>query len=203
MPVDSVVRNVSEDRAFSFFYVSNRERLDAFLAAPRLVTLVFALGIGVLLFIISRAAPPVFFLTVLAFWAFEPTFLAFAATAKPDIPLAFFCLACLLIFQRGRKEGRRWDLLAGVLAGAAVACKLTGLALIPLLLLMDLWEAKASKGFHRELSARSRSPAGDPPTPGPSGPLGLFLPPGQGEALAGRARGLWNGLLPGPGPSFP
>ncbi len=142
MPVDARIRNVSEDRAYSFFYVSNLDKLDRVIAWPRVITLLFALGTGFLLFLLVRGSVPVVFLGTLLLWAFEPTFLAYSTVAKPDIPLTFLSLAGLLAFRKGQeKRSAGWDLLAGGLAGSAMTTKLTAWAILPLYLAMDLWEA--------------------------------------------------------------
>jgi len=145
----------TEDRAYSFFYVINRDQLDWIIGLPRLVTLVFALLTGFLLYRLMRKESLPVFLFALVFWAFEPTLLTYAVIAKTDTFLVFFSFAALLLFLKGQREPRaRWDVLAGVFCGMAVTSKLSGFSLIPLFLLLDLWEAWERPGFCSRLGLR-------------------------------------------------
>lgn len=155
LTVDPRLTPYTEDRAYSFFYVTNRDQLDLIIALPRLVTLIFAIGTGWLLYrLVRREGPPTFFFTLLL-WTFEPTLLTHSVIAKTDSSLAFFCFAALLLFLKGQKEFLpKWDILAGVFSGMAVTCKLSGLSLGPLFLLLDLREAWKRPDFRPHLASR-------------------------------------------------
>jgi len=125
-------------RTYDFFFQLNRGHFEAMLWAGRLVSLLFGLGLGALLFFASRKAPPLERLAVMALFAFEPTLLAFSGLAVSDLPLAFFCLAAVLAFQRHlEKPGAPWALGAGLLAAMAATCKFSGLALLPIFAVLE------------------------------------------------------------------
>lgn len=153
--IGSVLNNNSENRAYSFYYVSNLDHLGLVTALPRLVTLLFALGTGFLLYRLVRWEEAPVFLFTLLLWAFEPTFLAFSVVGKADVPLAFFCLASFLAFRKGQEEaGLKWNILAGALAAMAVTSKLTALALAPLFLILEIIEAWQKPAFRKRLPWR-------------------------------------------------
>jgi 4-amino-4-deoxy-L-arabinose transferase-like glycosyltransferase len=99
----------------------------------------FGLGLGCLLFGCLRKQNPVAGYWVLALWAFEPTILAYASLAMADGSLAFFGLACVLAYRRSVASGSaRFALAAGLFAAMAVTAKFSGLALVPILLILEV-----------------------------------------------------------------
>src|SRR5208282_1336452 len=100
--------------------------------------LAFGLGIGLLLFLLTRASPVSFFsCTVL--WAFEPTLLGFSAHLGSDVPETFFIFAISLVFgKRCSRPHAGWSLLAGLLLGLGVCSKFSVLFLVPALGIMEV-----------------------------------------------------------------
>lgn len=145
-----------ENRAYQFFYVLNPDKIDAMIAGPRWVTLIFGLGIGFLVFLMLRRQALFLLLAALSLWAFEPALLASAPLAKTDVPAAFFFFASVLVFRWCRAKGGWPQFLAGLVMGAAVCSKLSSLSLLPALLAMDVLEAGGSGNFRRNFPALSK-----------------------------------------------
>ncbi len=125
-------------RAYDFFFVLNRDKFEGMLHAARFVSLAFGLGIGILLFQLTRGAPRVQRMAVMVLWAFEPTLLAFAGLSVADTPVTFFVLAAVAAFQKYlRSPGWKQNILVGVLTAMAVTCKFSALALIPAFALLE------------------------------------------------------------------
>ncbi len=140
-------------RAYDFFFILNPDKFEGMLHAARFISLLFGLGIGVLLFQLTRGAPPVQRIAVMVLWAFEPTLLAFAGLSVADEPVTFFVLAAVAAFQKHLETpGLKQNILTGVLTAMAVTCKFSALALIPVFALLEFlnrprtrktWNAKA------------------------------------------------------------
>jgi hypothetical protein len=125
-------------RNYDFFFVLNRSQFEPMLWSGRFVSLLFGLGLGVLLFFASRTAPAVERLAVMTLFTFEPTLLAFSGLAVSDLPLAFFFFAAVLAFQKHLESpGPQWALMAGLLTAMAAGCKFSALALLPLFLILE------------------------------------------------------------------
>ena len=122
---------------------------------PRFVTLLFGIGIGCLLFGVSRKATRVVLVSTLALWAFEPNLSAFSGIAGADLPVAFFFLASVLAFQKFLETpGVRRSLIAGFLVGMAVTSKFSALVLIPIFILLQYLEIRREK--HRRWTGKRR-----------------------------------------------
>ncbi|HEY0388974.1 MAG TPA: phospholipid carrier-dependent glycosyltransferase [Gaiellales bacterium] len=92
--------------------------------------------------------------------------------AMLDVFVAFFGVAALLFAVVDRDSlragarargpiGRPWRLTAGLSAGAAVACKWSGLGILAAVLVLELaWERSAARRDHRSLPARAAPIAG-------------------------------------------
>jgi len=127
------------DRAHDFLFVTHQERLGIAEVLARLPSLLAGLGLGFLLFRMTRGSSRPRLLAVLGLWALNPTLLAFSGLAMADVPVAFFFLAALLAFQRAREgQGMGWSTLAGVLTAAAALCKFSGLMLLPIFLVLEV-----------------------------------------------------------------
>lgn len=127
-------------RGYQFLFGLNKDRFENILQQCRWVTFLFALGVGLLLFFLTRKNHPVVYLSALALWAFEPTFSAFSAQCGSDVPAAFFFLAAVLAFQQHlEKQNTVWSWAAGGLLGAAVCSKFSTLFLIPALVILEIW----------------------------------------------------------------
>lgn len=138
-------------RAYQFFFISNKGLFEWMTACGRLISLLFGLGIGLLLFMQTRQAHPVSALTCLCLWAFHPTLLAYSGLAMADITVSFFFLASVLAFKRHlEKPGLFWSLVVGSLAALAACSKFSALALVPLFAFLEVlhfWMRKGSKTF--------------------------------------------------------
>src|SRR5581483_10816495 len=88
----------ADDRGYDFFFVSNLSRLNWLTIVPRLITLLFGLGIGLLLLIALEKESYFLLLATLAAWSLDPNLIAHSGIAKSDIPLTFFFLAAVLAF---------------------------------------------------------------------------------------------------------
>src|SRR5580658_10277012 len=128
-----------DDRAYRFFFESNLQKLKALTLIPRLVNLILGLGIGFLLLNQLRQESFVFFVVVLGLWAFDPSLIAHSAIAKSDIALTFFFFAAVQAYDKSLKESRwKKSLWAGILTGVAITTKVTGLALGPVYLGLEI-----------------------------------------------------------------
>jgi hypothetical protein len=125
-------------RNYDFFFVLNRSQFEPMLWSGRFVSLLFGLGLGILLFFSSSRAAPVERLAVMTLFTFEPTLLAFSGLAVSDLPVTFFFFAAVLAFQKHLESpGPKWALIAGFLTAMAAGCKFSALALLPLFLILE------------------------------------------------------------------
>ena len=127
-----------DGRAFLFGNGPNRVLLPA-----RMACMVFSLALALLLFVAARemfgtAAA----LLALAFFIFDPNFLANGTYVTTDVASACCYFATVFAFYRSSKAPSwRRLLLTGVALGCAMTAKFTGIFLIPILLLLTLAEA--------------------------------------------------------------
>ena len=136
-------------RNYDFFFVLNRSQFEPMLWSGRFVSLLFGLGLGILLFFASRTAPAVERLAVMTLFTFEPTLLAFSGLAVSDLPLAFFFFAAVLAFQKHLESpGPKWALIAGLLTALAAGCKFSALALLPLFLILEFLNRRPKSKNH-------------------------------------------------------
>ena len=118
-------------QAINFFFNTNQNEFELMTMLGRWITLIFGLGIGLLLFIQTRVNR-VTALAVLTLWAFEPALLAYSGLCLADIPVTFFFLAAVLAFKnRFTGPNPIRSFCAGILTAMAVGCKFSALALIP------------------------------------------------------------------------
>src|ERR1700679_3471545 len=75
-----------EIRDSYFLTVLNRDHFADILTSARLITYIFGLGLGLLLFGWARKESLSFLLTVMVLWAFEPSLMAFSGFALADLP---------------------------------------------------------------------------------------------------------------------
>jgi len=130
----------NENRAYFFYYVANLDKLDWILILPRVVTLFFSLGTGFFIYLFVCGESWVVLVLALLLWAFEPNLLAFSTVAKSDAPFTFFCVGSFYFFLKGQeKKSGKLDFLTGFATGLAMTSKLTGLCLLPIYLVLDLW----------------------------------------------------------------
>jgi hypothetical protein len=133
-------------RTYDFFFVLNRDKFQTMLDGGRIISLGFGLGIGVLLFWMSRSFSLAGRWTVMVLWAFEPTLLAFAGLAVADSPVTFFFLAAATAFQKHlERPGWKWAAGAGTLAAMAVTCKFSALVLLPIFMALEFLNARSAK----------------------------------------------------------
>jgi hypothetical protein len=129
-----------------FLTVLNKDRFADILASARLMTVIFGLGLGLLLFGWARQESLPFLLTVMVLWAFEPALLAFSGFALADIPLTFFFFAAVLAHQKLiRKPSVKRAVMVGLLSGMAVTVKFTALLLVPIFLILEWFNWIESK----------------------------------------------------------
>lgn len=121
-----------QSKAYYFFFILNKDRVEAMVQAGRWVTLAFGLGIGLLLFYAVREKSFIVAFSCFFLWAFHPTFLAYSGIALADLPAAFFFFLAVLAFEAHLKgPGPRGAFIAGLLGGVAVCSKFSALALVP------------------------------------------------------------------------
>src|SRR5581483_7014527 len=141
-----------DQRAYEFFFVSNPGKIQAMTLLPRLVGLVFALGLGFLLLTYARKESLIFLITTAGLWAFDPALIAHSALAKSDVMTAFFFLASVLAFNRTRERpGWFWSTLTGIAVGLAVTSKITAMALGPLFVLLELIQYFSTRERNRKV----------------------------------------------------
>jgi hypothetical protein len=122
-----------DQRDWHFLFIMNKDRWQTIFAVSRLVTWLFGLGLGFLLFWIARRESTVFLATLLCLWAFEPSILAFSGLVSPDAPMTLLFLASVWCFRKTiEKPGPQFILAAGLLTAMAVTAKLSAVFLIPI-----------------------------------------------------------------------
>jgi hypothetical protein len=142
-----------ERRDYNFLFVLNRDHFEAIVFYARLVTLLFGLGIGLLLFCVARGQSLEVTLFTMVLWSLEPNLLAFSGMVMADVPLTFFLLAAVLSFQRlGGKSQWGKSAVAGLLAGMAVTTKFSAAILAPVYLILEAlrWRARNIRGEFRD-----------------------------------------------------
>lgn len=115
---------------------------DSVLFPARMVCMCFALLLGLLIYLAGREIfSPTAALFALAFFVFDPNFLAHGALVTTDVGTACLFLAAVYTWYRYcRKAGWRRLLLVGVVAGLSLAVKFTGVLALPMLLLISVAE---------------------------------------------------------------
>ncbi len=128
-------------RAYSFFFQLNRDQFERMVLLGRLASLLFGLGIGLLLFWKVQQDSAIVLLGVMILWVFEPTILAYSGVALADIPVTFFFFSAVLAFEYYLENPGPWrGFRAGALAAAAVCCKFSALVLVPLFVLLQIFQ---------------------------------------------------------------
>src|ERR1700677_2541255 len=123
-----------------FLNVLNKDHFADILTSARLITYIFGLGLGLLLFGWARRESLPFLLTVMVLWAFEPVLLAFSGFALADLPLAFFFFAAVLGYQKLiQRPSVKRAIFVGLLSGMAVTVKLTAFLLVPVFLILEFF----------------------------------------------------------------
>jgi hypothetical protein len=111
----------------------------------RLPTILFTLGLGVLIYVWVGEWSPPGALLALGLYAFHPSFLAHGKEVTSDVAAAFFTVGAvypLWRILRGRGDPRLHLALAAVATALALASKYTSVLLFPLLALLWLVEAR-------------------------------------------------------------
>jgi hypothetical protein len=125
------------DRGHFFVFQWNLSRLESITLASRMVSWLLGLGVGFLLWRVTRAKL-ILSAVVLFFWALDPAFDALSGLAKTDIaPALFFFLAVLAFDKSQREPSLRRSIVAGILTGFAVNAKFYCLVLFPLFLVLE------------------------------------------------------------------
>ncbi|MGP4047923.1 ArnT family glycosyltransferase [Streptomyces sp. 2A115] len=131
------------------------ERLMLWARLPVIVlTLLF--GLVVLAFARDLAGPAAG-LVALTLYAFSPDVIASGSLATLDVPAAGFLLTSVWLLWRARQRPRRYLPLAGIALGAAVATKMSALAVVPVLMLLgvlSVWYARRTPGIGMRERAR-------------------------------------------------
>jgi Dolichyl-phosphate-mannose-protein mannosyltransferase len=115
---------------------------EKILFRTRMMASVLTLLLGLLIFAVGREMYGVAAgLFALAFFAFEPNFLAHGALVTTDVGLTLFMFAAVYAYYRYKKEPSALGLLlVGVTTGLAFASKHSGVLLVPMLLTLALVE---------------------------------------------------------------
>jgi len=126
--------------AGALFLYRNRVRPDVLLLAGRAVTMLFALLLGLVIALWARRHfSPAAALLSLFLFASDPNFLAHGHYVTTDLFAAFFIFCACLVWLRYLSTQRLRDLLlAGLVAGAALAVKFSAIVLWPIFALLDL-----------------------------------------------------------------
>jgi 4-amino-4-deoxy-L-arabinose transferase-like glycosyltransferase len=118
---------------------------EARLLLVRLPSMLFALGLGVLIYVwAGEATTPVGALLALGLYALHPSFLAHGKEVTSDVAAAFFTVAAaypLWRIFRGR-DPRVHLVLAALATALALASKYTSVLVFPMLALLWLWEVR-------------------------------------------------------------
>ncbi|MER6675332.1 phospholipid carrier-dependent glycosyltransferase [Streptomyces sp. NPDC000983] len=98
----------------------------------RLPVIALTLLFGLVVFAFARElAGPVGGLAALALYAFSPDLVAHGSLATLDVPAAGFVLTSVWLLWRARLRPRLWLPFAGAALGAALATKMSALAVVP------------------------------------------------------------------------
>ncbi|HVM32389.1 MAG TPA: glycosyltransferase family 39 protein, partial [bacterium] len=142
-------------RDLSFLFETHSKNWPTFFFFPRLVTCLFGLGIGFLLYRMSREESPAFMICALGFWAFDPAILAFSGLAMADVPMAFFFLLSVWFFHRSLEQGRgRLAGWAGLFGAMAVTCKFSAFFLLPVLACLEWAQWREGRSAFRRMFQR-------------------------------------------------
>ena len=116
---------------------------DRVLFPARMACVVFTLVLGWLIYAAGRRM----FNTAggfaaLALFIFDPNILAHGSLVSTDIASALMLFAAVYGFYRySRQPGPAWVIITGLLAGLAMVAKFTGILIIPMLVLLSVFEA--------------------------------------------------------------
>lgn len=130
----------------------------------RLPVIVLTLSFGLIVFTFARElAGVVGGLTALGLYAFSPDVIAHGSLATLDVPAAGFVLASIWLLWRARRRPRGCVPLAGVALGAALATKMSALAVVPVVLaltVLSVWCARPPAEPRRRALVRAFAGAG-------------------------------------------
>ena len=135
----------SSERAEWFFRTLGPEGSLWALFHARIVTWLFGLILGFLLWDMSRRRPAAVAWATMALWAFEPTLGAFSGLALSDLPLAALFLLAVRVWV-GLRRKPFGPVLTGALAAAAACAKFSGLVLLPVLGALEFLELRGELG---------------------------------------------------------
>lgn len=124
----------------------------------RLPVIVLTLLFGLVVFAFARElAGPVGGLVALALYAFSPDVIAHGSLATLDVPAAGFLLTSVWLLWRARRRPALYLPLAGLALGAALATKMSAVAVVPVLLLLvvlSVWCARRTLDLDRNRTVR-------------------------------------------------
>ena len=132
---------------------------DRFIARSRAMMLLLGVALGAVIALWARQlAGPVAMVAATALYALDPNFLAHAPLVKNDVPLALlgFALA-YATWRAGERLTLTGSLAIGLLLGAALSTKFSGLLLAPVLALLLTIRALVARpwiGFGRIVTSR-------------------------------------------------
>lgn len=130
----------------AFVYKNGADRV---LFPARMACVVFTLGLGLLIYL---AGKQMFGVSAgmfgLVLYVFDPNFLANGALVTTDVGSACLFVASVWAFYRYcREPGWKWLVGSGVAAGLLLAAKYTGVFLVPMLLLLAVWEGLLARDW--------------------------------------------------------
>ncbi|NUP24846.1 MAG: phospholipid carrier-dependent glycosyltransferase [Streptomyces sp.] len=130
----------------------------------RLPMIALTLAFGLVVFAFARElAGSVGGLVALGLYAFSPDVIAHGSLATLDVPAAGFVLTSAWLLWRARHRPRLYVSLAGVALGAALATKMSTLAVVPVLVALaalSVWSARPPSGSRRRALGRAVAGAG-------------------------------------------
>ncbi len=116
---------------------------SAYLMSRTVVAAFGVTSVGLTYYLAARVAGVRAGLVAALFLAVSPIDVSSAHMVRPDVVLEAFCLAALLAFGRLGSD-MKWDVIGGVLLGAAISVKPTGVFLLPAFAL-HRWVAPGSR----------------------------------------------------------
>lgn len=142
------------DRSFRWYYSEGNDA-DAMTRAGRLAMAMFSIVLAVVCFLFARKLfGDTAALLALTLLAFEPTLLAHGPLITTDTAVTAMMLASVYAFYRyaqGRSLGRL--IAAGLVTGIALAVKHSGVLVLPVLLLLTIYECWRTRDESGESAA--------------------------------------------------
>ena len=147
-----------ENRSFDFLYRDNFKYLAAITVWGRVADWLMGLLIGFMLYRLTRKSPPPERVAAMVLWAFQPLLLAYAGTAKLDIPVTFWFILCLSLHSEAQHRKKIFLFAAaGFLAGLAASSRYNGIFILPMMLAVEILDGAAAGWDLRKWATRLKN----------------------------------------------